>query len=228
MLNASHSIVAVLCLSSFAGLSTAQDSHANAKAHDQVRLTLGVPALPFASLPSLLPQAEGIATVDPGDRTDRLHLKVTGLPANLNLVVFLTELPVAPFGAVQYIADMKTNDDGEADVTVKTLIFEAFAFSLGGPHGKFPCTQSTPPARTDRAQLDHIVIWPADPVAFQTATGIGLNFTHTDVTLGGTLIRTPFDSDYRDGSLEAGAGPAILSDNPTNDPALVSPLASRP
>ena len=72
---AKHSIIALLSLGSFASLSTAQQKDTNPKANDQVSLTLGVPSIPFASLPTFLPQAEGIATVNPGDRTDRLHVK---------------------------------------------------------------------------------------------------------------------------------------------------------
>ena len=111
-----------------------------------------------------------------------------GLPPNLDLVVFLTELPLAPFGAVQYIADMTTNDDGEAEVQVKAVLFEAFAFSL--PVAGRPAFPNTP--------LDHLVIWPADPDQFRSATGF------VNPKTGATVV-TPFDSDGR-------AGPAILTD----------------
>ncbi|GAC1340110.1 MAG: hypothetical protein NVS2B9_13930 [Myxococcales bacterium] len=153
-----------------------------------VRFTLSVPTTPFATLPSFLPNARGSVEVKPGARTDRMQIHLEGLPANLDLVVFLTELPLAPFGAVQYIADMKTDEDGEAEVEVEAVLFDAFAFSL--PVGARPAFPNTP--------LDHVVIWPGDPVQFRQATGF------VNPKTGATVV-TPFNSDGR-------AGPAILTD----------------
>jgi hypothetical protein len=177
---------------------------------EEIKFDLVVPNKPFASLPGLLPNAAGHVTLIPGEKTDRLFIKVEGLPANLDYVVFLTEVPVGPFGAVQYIADFKTNADGRAEVIVNAVILEAFAFSLNcpvcsPPHGAFP-----------RTQLDHLVIWPADPNTFRAATGIAKVGNDVAIDPSGTTIVTPFDSD-------GSAGPAILTDNQQIGPFSVAP-----
>ena len=153
-----------------------------------VSFHLSVPTVPFATLPSFLPNVRGTVEVRPGARTDTMKIHLEGLPPGLDLVVFLTELPLAPFGAVEYIADMKTNADGEAEVQVKAVLFDAFAFSL--PVGARPAFPNTP--------LDHVVIWPGDPEQFRAATGF------VNPKTGATVV-TPFNSDGR-------AGPAILTD----------------
>jgi hypothetical protein len=81
---------------------------------------------------------------------DTLDLKAEGLPANTTFAVFLTELPVAPFGAVEYIGDFTTNAAGRGSLRVDAIIEEAFAFN------------NSTGARTD---LNHIVFWFADPNA---------------------------------------------------------------
>jgi len=81
---------------------------------------------------------------------DTLDLKASGLPANTTFAVFLTELPVAPFGAVEYIGDFTTNAAGRGSLRVDAIIEEAFAFN------------NRTGARTD---LNHIVFWFADPNA---------------------------------------------------------------
>ena len=79
---------------------------------------------------------------------DTLELRAHGLPPNTTFAVFLTELPVPPFGAVQYIADFTTNAAGRGHVRVDAIINEAFAFN------------NITGVRTD---LNHIVFWFADP-----------------------------------------------------------------
>ena len=168
-----------------AGLSA---SASRADVPGSVRFELKVPTTPFATLPSVLAGAQGSVVVVPGPRTDKMQIHLEGLPPNLDLVVFLTELPLAPFGLVEYIADMKTDEEGEAEVEVKALVFDAFAFSL--PVGARPGVANTP--------LDHLVIWPGDPEQFRAATGF------VNPKTGATVV-TPFNSDGR-------AGPAILTD----------------
>src|SRR6266487_2077803 len=62
--------------------------------------------------------------------------------------VFLTEMPVPPFGAVEYIGDFTTNAHGTGHVRVDAIIDEAFAFN------------NITGVRTD---LNHVVFWFADP-----------------------------------------------------------------
>jgi hypothetical protein len=79
---------------------------------------------------------------------DTLDLHAEGLRPNTTFAVFLTELPVPPFGAVQYIGDFTTNAAGRGHVRVDAIINEAFAFN------------NITGIRTD---LNHVVFWFADP-----------------------------------------------------------------
>ena len=79
---------------------------------------------------------------------DTLDLHAEGLRANTTFAVFLTEMPVPPFGAVQYIGDFTTNAAGRGSVRVDAIINEAFAFNnITGI----------------RTELNHVVFWFADP-----------------------------------------------------------------
>ena len=79
---------------------------------------------------------------------DTLDLHAEGLRPNTTFAVFLTELPVPPFGAVQYIGDFTTNAAGRGHVRVDAIINEAFAFNnITGV----------------RTELNHVVFWFADP-----------------------------------------------------------------
>jgi len=81
---------------------------------------------------------------------DTLHLRASGLPANTDFAVFLTEadaFATPPFGAVEYIGDFTTNAAGIGSLKVDAIIDEAFALS----------------AARVRADLDHLVFWFADP-----------------------------------------------------------------
>jgi hypothetical protein len=79
---------------------------------------------------------------------DTLDLHAEGLRPNTTFAVFLTEMPVPPFGAVQYIGDFTTNAAGRGSVRVDAIINEAFAFNnITGV----------------RVDLNHIVFWFADP-----------------------------------------------------------------
>src|SRR5262245_6125068 len=60
---------------------------------------------------------------------DTLYLHAEGLRPNTTFAVCLTELPVPPFGAVQYIGDFTTDATGRGHVRVDAIIDEAFAFN---------------------------------------------------------------------------------------------------
>jgi hypothetical protein len=98
-----------------------------------------------------LPNAAATVTVFPKEDVrgvDTLDLHAEGLRPNTTFAVFLTEMPVPPFGAVQYIGDFTTNAAGRGHVRVDAIIDEAFAFN------------NITGIRTD---LNHIVFWFADP-----------------------------------------------------------------
>lgn len=105
---------------------------------------------------SCLPNAAGQVTVLHREETegvDTLHLNVSGLPADTDFTVFLTSadaFATPPFGTAEYIGDFTTNAAGIGSLKVDAIIGEAFVSSPGA-------------AGRVRTDLDHLVIWFADP-----------------------------------------------------------------
>src|SRR4029450_5672855 len=98
-----------------------------------------------------LPNAAATVAVFPREDirgVDTLDFHAKGLRPNTTFAVFLTQLPVPPFGAVQYIGDFTTNAAGRGSVRVDGILDEAFAFN------------NITGVRTD---LNHVVFWFADP-----------------------------------------------------------------
>jgi hypothetical protein len=125
-----------------------------------------------------LNNASAVVTVLPKEETrgvDTLDMKAEGLPANTEFAVFLTELAESPFGAAQYIGDFTTNAAGRGSLRVDTIVNDAFSSTVVNG------------ARV-RKELNHIVMWFADPDAD--------NFCFTP----GTGPVTPFDGDGVAGS----------------------------
>jgi hypothetical protein len=131
-----------------------------------------------------LPDAKGTVTVFHKEErrgVDTLHLHVSGLPANTDFAVFLTSadaFATPPFGTTEYIGDFTTNAAGRGSLKVDAIIGEAFVTKVTGD----------PPAR-GRDDLDHLVLWFADPNQVPACFGAGT---------------TPFDGD-------GVAGPAAMS-----------------
>src|SRR5215467_1699718 len=103
------------------------------------------------AIAACLPNAAASVAVFPSEDVrgvDILDLHAEGLRPNTTFAVFLTQMPVPPFGAVQYIGDFTTNAAGRGSVRVDAIINEAFAFN------------NITGVRTD---LNHIVFWFADP-----------------------------------------------------------------
>lgn len=101
-----------------------------------------------------LPNATASVTFFPKEEirgVDTLDLKVEGLQPNTAFAVFLTELPVPPFGAVQYIGDFTTNPAGAGALRVDTIVEAAFSSQVVGTRV--------------RKELNHVVMWFADPSA---------------------------------------------------------------
>lgn len=166
---------------------------------EPISFDLVVPERPFAFLPAALADAAGTATVSPGDSVDELALELTGLPAGAEYNVFLTESGAPPFGAIQYLADLTSDDAGEAEVVVATAVLDAFALRGIASEGALD-----PEATGEtRVALDHIVVWPKEP---ETTAAL---FEEQ----GQDMITTPFDDDAEAGpavlttAVEAGAGP---------------------
>jgi len=120
--------------------------------------------------------ASATVTVFPKEEArgvDTLDFKAEGLAPNTSFTVFLTELAELPFGASEYIAEFTTNAAGRGSVRVDAVIQEAFAFD-GNTHV--------------RKELNHIVVWFADPKDDDVCFGPG----------GGPV--TPFDGDGQAGA----------------------------
>jgi hypothetical protein len=141
---AAHVGTVLIALVSFGSAATAQD---------QVPFSFDlVPA--SDTIKTCLPNARAKVTVFPREEVrgvDSFELKASGLIANTGYTVFLTESAVS-VGAVQYIGDFKANANGEGSIRVDTIVEEAFA--------------SVPVSGTRvRADLNHVVLWFADPAA---------------------------------------------------------------
>jgi hypothetical protein len=125
-------------------------SHANGQGHGPFRFQLLAPA---GAISNRLPNAKADVAVFPREDsrgTDTLQLNASGLLPNIEVTVFLTEQANAPFGAAQYIGDFATNPAGEGSFRTVTIIEEAFSsVPVGGTRV--------------RAELDHVVLWFADP-----------------------------------------------------------------
>lgn len=147
-----------------------------------IAFDLVVPEKPFAQLPELFPNATAHVTIELGQGTDQMEIEVYGLPPQSEYTVFLTEKRLGPFGAAVYIADFITDEDGAGRVAVQMQLKEAFAVEWGGGS---PANFLYGPR-----QLNHVVIWPADPQILAPF-------------LGRTVV-APFDDDLT-------SGPAILT-----------------
>src|SRR5262245_44741616 len=134
--------------------------------------------------PGCLPDASGRVTVvhkEDALGVDTLQLSARGLPPRTDFAAFLTTADAftAPaFGATAYIGDFTTNSLGIGSLRVAAVIGEAFI-----------SREWAPPTRV-RTDLDHVVIWFADPAQVPAC----FNFSGA----------TPFDGDGQ-------AGPAALS-----------------
>ena len=158
---------------SFCGALVVSLVSVHAQRSEPLRFTL-VPA--SDAIAACLPNASADVTVFPKEEirgVDTLDLKAQGLQPNTTFAVFLTELPVAPFGAVQYIGDFTTNPAGIGSLRVDTIVQEAFSSQVVG-------------AGRVRKELNHVVFWFADPAA-------------DEVCVPGSNP-TPFDGDNSAGS----------------------------
>jgi hypothetical protein len=130
------------------------------------------------SIAICMPSATARVTVSSRDDlrgVDTLDLKAKGLLPDTTFTVFLTELPEFPFGAAQFIGEFTTNAGGRGSLRVDTVITDAFSSTVVGS-GRV------------RKELNHMVIWFADPAADDTCFA---------PIIGPT---TPFDADGEAGS----------------------------
>ena len=116
------------------------------------------------------PDATAKVTVLRTEETDTFILTAKNLRPRTRFAVFLTELPVPPFGAAQYLADFQTNSKGKGAVEVNAIIEEAFSSQVIN-------------GQRIRKELNHVVFWFADPADADACFAPG------------TAPITPFDGD---------------------------------
>ena len=160
--------LAVPLLMILTGLVVARTAHAQSA--EPFRFSL------VATSGTCFPNASATVSVLPKEEdrgVDTLHLKAERLPPNTSFTVFLTELAEFPFGASEYLAEFTTNAAGRGSVRVNAVIQEAFAFDGN---------------TRVRKDLNHVVVWFADPKDDDVCFGPG----------GGPT--TPFDGDGEAGA----------------------------
>jgi hypothetical protein len=147
---------------------TAQHSNPNSQ-----RLTLTPSS---AQLAACMPRAEVV--VDVALRTDKtgrdvFHIEGENLPPNRDYTIFLLEQAGAPFGAAEYIGDLRSNAHGHGENDFKLIVQEAFASTLVD-------------GKRVRVDLNRVGMWFADP-------------KDDDFCLGASSPVTPFDGDEEAG-----------------------------
>ncbi len=121
-----------------------------------------------AELKACFPYAR--ATVKVGLTTDAIgkdsfRIKASGLKPKTAFTVFLIEKPGAPFGAVEYIGDITTDQYGNAKNSFDLIVEEAFAFNN---------------ETTVRKELNSVGFWFADPKDDDGCLGAGSPTTQFD------------------------------------------------
>jgi hypothetical protein len=169
---------------------------------DMVRSTAAVNA-------GCLAQAKAHVVVEKREENERMNVQVSGLPADTEFDLFVTQLPDAPFGVSWYQSDLETDKKGKGQVTVQGRFnHETFSLSPGGPaNGSDPTVGLTGRAVKDtNAKLR--------PTS-QFHLGLWFNSPQDAAKAGCPGITTPFNG-------EQNAGVQILSTR--NFPADHGPL----
>ena len=152
-----------------------------------------------SGLKKLFPQATGVVTIVQGNPAvslfDTVTVDVTHLPPDTTFTIFFIELASKPFGHVEYVADLHTNESGDGDVTFQAITLVAFAADARNPG-----TSQDQSGLSSGTQLEHLGMWFS---SLQDAQRI-LN----DPTLKGT----PFDG----GNPPLHAGPQAMTDGQTD------------
>jgi hypothetical protein len=138
-----------------------------------LRLTPSTPQL-AACMPHASVKVTDVSTTDQLG-FDRLKVRARALAPDRDYTVFLLETAGPPFGAAEYIGDITTNRNGNADNTFRAIVDEAFSSQIvnGERH---------------RVDLNQVGMWFADPADD--------DFCAATPGIDGT---TPFDGDNEAG-----------------------------
>jgi hypothetical protein len=104
---------------------------------------------------------------------DQLRVRARHLAPNRDYTIFLLETAAAPFGAAEYIGDITTDEDGNADNSLNLIVDEAFSSTIVN-------------GERVRVDLNQVGMWFADPA-------------DDDFCLGANSPVTPFDGDNEAG-----------------------------
>jgi hypothetical protein len=156
-----------------------------------------------------LPNAQGHVRIEQRQDNERMKVFVSGLPANTEFDLFITQLPDAPFGVAWYQSDLHTNKNGNGNVEVQGRFNkETFSLSQAGPaNGSDPTQGVTGPAVKDT----NVTFRPTS----QFHVGLWFNSAQDAANAGCPGNVTPFNGEQH-------AGTQILSTR--NFPADHGPL----
>ena len=142
---------------------------AQAAAITDLRLTASNPQL-AACMPHARVKVTDISTVDQLG-FDKLRVQARGLAPDRDYTIFLLQTAGAPFGAAEYLGDITTNKNGNADNTFKAIVDEAFSSTIVN-------------GQRVRVDLNQVGMWFADPADDDFCAGAP-----------GIVGITPFDGD---------------------------------
>jgi hypothetical protein len=147
--------------------------HETNVAHRAKAKQLEIPLTPSsAQLAACMPGAQlhvkvGHTTEERG--FDTFDIAARNLPPDRDYTIFLLQQAGSPFGAAQYIGDVRTDADGNGHTKLRLIVEEAFSSTLVN-------------GSRQRVDLNRIGVWFADPLA-------------DDFCLGANSPVTPFDGD---------------------------------
>jgi hypothetical protein len=141
-----------------------------------------------------LPHAKGVVIDHTFGNVENLNVTVSGLPPNTDFVLFIIQVPNAPFGLAWYNGDIFTDATGTGVTNVVGRFnIGTFIFSMGAVPSRdvFPSPPAVVPNSTTGAvtngavQIYHLGIW--------------FNTPEDAATAGCPATATPFTSDHRAG-----------------------------
>ena len=141
-----------------------------------------------------LPNAKGVVIDHTFGNVENLNVTVSGLPANTDFVLFIIQVPNAPFGLAWYNGDIMTDETGTGVINaVGRFDIGTFIFSMGAVPSRnvFPSPPAVVPNSTTGAvtngavQIYHLGIW--------------FNTPEDAAKAGCPATATPFTSDHRAG-----------------------------
>jgi hypothetical protein len=152
-----------------------------------------------ASIKTLFPTAVGVVTIVQGNPEvsllDTVTVDVANMPTDTTFTIFLIEHATKPFGAVEYVADLHTDQTGTGEATFQAITLAAFA-----ANAEDPGTSKDQTGDASGIQLEHLGMW----------------FSQLDdakkILKDDTVKGTPFDG----GNPPLHAGPQAMNDGQTD------------